>query len=108
MLERALEHVREDLHVAVAVRAEPRARRDAVVVDHAERAEAHVLVVVVLAGRERVPAVEPAPVGAAPVLGGSNLDHGVPPGAPGPSSHFDGGQAESLQGARYHIMLDVA
>ena len=43
VLERAVEHVGDDLHVAVAVRAEAGARLHAVFVDHAQRAEAHVL-----------------------------------------------------------------
>jgi hypothetical protein len=79
VLERALEDVGEDLHVAVAVRAEARSRLDPVVVDHAQAAKAHVARVVVLAERERVPAVEPAPVGPAAVLRASNRDHGMPP-----------------------------
>ncbi len=49
---------------------------DAVVVDHAQAAEAHVPRVVVLAERERVAAVEPAPVGLAALGGRSDGDHG--------------------------------
>src|SRR5262245_21539043 len=41
--ERAVEHDRHDLHVAVAVPAEAGARLHAIFVDHAQRAEAHVL-----------------------------------------------------------------
>ena len=37
----------------------PLARRDTVLVDHTERAKTHEAGVVVLAERERVPAVEP-------------------------------------------------
>ena len=54
VLERALEHVGDDLHVAVRVGAEPAARRDAIFVDHAQRAEAHVRRIVVVGERERV------------------------------------------------------
>ena len=36
-----VEHVADDLHVAVAVRREAAARGDAILVDHAQRAEAH-------------------------------------------------------------------
>ncbi len=70
------EDVGEDLHVAVAVRPEAGSGRDAVVVDHAQAAEAHVPRVVVLAERERVAAVEPAPVGLAALGGRSDGDHG--------------------------------
>ena len=76
VLEPALEDVGEDLHVAVAVRPEAGSGRDAVVVDHAQAAEAHVPRVVVLAERERVAAVEPAPVGLAALGGRSDGDHG--------------------------------
>ena len=77
MLERALEHVGDDLHVAVRVRAEAAAGRDAVVVDDAQRAEPHVRRVVVVAEGERVPAVEPTDA-RAPALGAAtNLDHVV-------------------------------
>src|SRR5690348_11946927 len=40
--ERALEHVADDLHVAVAVRAEAAPGLHAILVDDAQRAEAHV------------------------------------------------------------------
>src|SRR5262249_51269551 len=77
VLERALEDVGEDLHVAMAVRAETGSSLDAIVVDHAQRAEPHLALVVVVTERERVPAVEPAPVGTSPACGFSNLDHGA-------------------------------
>src|SRR5262249_49804808 len=75
VLERSLEHVRQDLHVAVAVRAEAGARLHAVVVDHTQRAEAHVLRVVVVPEREGVAAVEPAELRAAALVRRSDLDH---------------------------------
>jgi hypothetical protein len=77
VLERALEDVGEDLHVAVAVRAEARPGADPVVIDHPERPETHVRRVVVIAERERVPAVEPTPVRAPCLARGSDLNHGV-------------------------------
>ena len=49
------EHVADDLHVAMAVRAEAAARGDAVLVDDAQVAEAHVARVVVVGEREAVP-----------------------------------------------------
>jgi hypothetical protein len=75
VLERTLQHVRQDLHVAVAVRPESLSRLDAVLVDDAQRTEAHVRGVVVLAERERVPAVEPAEIGAAARVRESRRDH---------------------------------
>ena len=74
MLECALEHVGDDLHVAVAVSGEALARRDAIVVDHAQRAEPHVRGIVILAERERVSAVEPVDLRAAARGGGSDDD----------------------------------
>ena len=63
--ELAREDVADDLHVAMAVRAEAAARGDAVLVDDAQVAEAHVARVVVVGEREAVPALEPAVVGVA-------------------------------------------
>src|SRR6185295_15245453 len=68
VLERALEDIGDDLHVAVSVGVEPAARPHPVLVDHAQRAEAHMLRVVVVAEGEAVPAVEPAEVGDAALL----------------------------------------
>src|SRR5439155_15590570 len=75
VLEHALEHVGQDLHVSVAVAAERGAGLHAIIIDHPQGSEPHVRRVVVLAEREGVPAVEPAPVRAAARLGGSKLDH---------------------------------
>jgi hypothetical protein len=77
VLEGALEHVRQDLHVAVPVGAEAGARLHAVVVDHAQAAKARLPGIEVLAERERVTAVEPTPVGAAAVLRLAFRDHGI-------------------------------
>jgi hypothetical protein len=75
--EGALEHVRQDLHVAVAVAPEALAGLDAVLVHHPERAEAHLLGVVVRREREGVAGVEPAVVVVAPVLCLAHGDHGL-------------------------------
>ena len=61
------QHVADDFHVAVAVGAEAGARRDAVFIDHAQVAEAHVARIVIVGKREAVKALEPAVVGIAPV-----------------------------------------
>ena len=77
VLERALQHVGHDLHVAVRVGAEALAGRDPVLVDDPERAEAHVGGVVVVGEREGVRGVEPAVVEVA-ALGGRTLhDHRI-------------------------------
>ena len=77
--ERALEHVADDLHVAVAVRREAGAGHDAVLVDDPQRPELDVLGVEVVGERERVVRAEPAVVGIATVVGTSDLDHRTPP-----------------------------
>ena len=59
-----------------AVRAEALPGRDAVVVDDAQGAEAHVRGVVVVGERERVVRVEPAVVGVAALGGGAKGHHG--------------------------------
>src|SRR5688572_21226978 len=73
--ERALEHVAEDLHVAVAVRAEARARPHAVFVDHAQRAVADVARIVVVGEREAVVGLEPAVPGVAALVAGPQFGH---------------------------------
>jgi hypothetical protein len=65
--QRAVEHVADDLHVAVAVGAEAGAGGDAVFVDDAQVAHAHVGRVVVVGEREAVETLEPAVVGVTPV-----------------------------------------
>ena len=74
--QRAVEHVADDLHVAVAVRAEAGAGRDAVFVDDAQVAPAHPGRVVVARKREGMVALEPAVVGITTVLGAADLHHG--------------------------------
>jgi hypothetical protein len=69
------QHVADDLHVAVAVRAEAGAGGDAVFVDHAQVAEAHVLRVVVAGEGKAVERLEPAVVGIAAVLGFAQGQH---------------------------------
>jgi hypothetical protein len=59
----------------VAVRAEALSGLDPVIVQHAQGAEAHVVGIMVIAEGERVPAVEPSPLGVPPLLGAPNLDH---------------------------------
>src|SRR5262249_45817694 len=61
------QHVADDLHVAMAVRAEAGARGDAVFVDHAQGPELDVFRVEIVSERERVVGPEPAVVGVASV-----------------------------------------
>ena len=76
MRELPREHVADDLHVAVAVGAEARARLHAVLVDHAQRAELDVLGIEVIGEREAVLRLEPAVVGVAALVAASDLVHG--------------------------------
>src|SRR5207237_4329430 len=75
VLEGSLENVRQDFHVPMAVRAEALSGLDPVVVQHAQRAKAHVTGVVIVAERERVPAVEPAPLSLSSLCRASNVKH---------------------------------
>ena len=62
------QHVADDLHVAVAMGAKAGAGRNAVFVDDAQVAKAHVTGVVVAGKREAVEGLQPAMIGIAPVL----------------------------------------
>ena len=68
MLECAFEDIGDDLHVAVRMRRESPARRHAVVIDDAQRAESHVLWVVVVPEGKTVLAIEPTKVRPAALL----------------------------------------
>jgi hypothetical protein len=91
MLQLAIENVGDDFHVAVAVRAEARVGRDAIVVDDPQRAKAHLLRVVMISEGERVPAVQPVDLRAASLRGRSKSHHRSC------SSHFSE-RHRSLQG----------
>src|SRR5690349_11809374 len=58
--ERALDDVGDDLHVGMAVRAKAGAGDDAILVDHAQGAEAHAPRIMEMTEGEGMPAVEPA------------------------------------------------
>src|SRR5258706_9712460 len=73
--ERAFEHVADDLHVSVAVRAEAGARLDAVLVDHAQRAVAHVPRVLIVGERKAVERAQPAVIGVAALAASPQLVH---------------------------------
>src|SRR6185503_4484755 len=82
MLQRSLEHVADDLHVAVAVGRKAVVGLYAVLVDHAQRAEPHVTVLVVLAERKRVRRVEPAEIEVASIGRRAAGDHSDVPDWP--------------------------
>src|SRR5688572_27735297 len=77
MCELAGEHVADDLHVAVTVRAEALAGRDAILVDHAQRAELDVVRIEVVGERERVIRLEPAVIGIAALEAATDFLHDV-------------------------------
>jgi hypothetical protein len=65
----------EDFHVVVRVRAEALAERHEVLVHHAQGSEPHVAAIVVRGEGEGVVGVEPAEIGVAALIGGSERDH---------------------------------
>src|SRR3954471_2288511 len=73
--ERAVEHVADDLHVAVPVGAEALAGVDAILVDHAQRAVAHVLRILVAGEGERVERAQPAVIREAAFGAAAHLVH---------------------------------
>jgi hypothetical protein len=78
MLQRTFEDIGDDLHVPVSVRLETSTRPNAILVDHAQDTEAHMLRIVILAEGEGMPAVEPTEVGYAACFGRTNVDrHGL-------------------------------
>src|SRR6266853_3193672 len=79
MRELAFQHAGHNFHIAVRVRRKSSAARDAVVVHHAERAELHVLRIVIIRERKSEMRVQPAVVGMAAVTALANVDHDGPP-----------------------------
>src|SRR5262245_4321580 len=81
VLELSFEDVGDDLHVPVRMRPEPLSWLHPVVVDDAEDPEPHLLRVVIVTERKRVPAVEPAEIRSSSILRAPDRDHRWPPGA---------------------------
>src|SRR5271166_6488658 len=75
VLESAFNDVGDDLHVPVPMRIEAGAGPYAVLVDHPQRPETHVLGVVIMAGREGVAAVEPAEIFGSSLGGRTQRNH---------------------------------
>ena len=76
VLQRAFQHVAEDLHVAMRMRAEALPGRDAVVIDDAQGAEAHVRRIVVVGEGEGVMRLQPAVIGVAAFVCPSDVQFG--------------------------------
>src|SRR5581483_8151390 len=75
VLQRPLEHIGDDLHVAMRMHGKAFARGNEVLVNHAQGAESHKTWVVILIERKTVPGVKPAVVAAAAFIAGPNDDH---------------------------------
>ena len=75
----AFQHIGDDFHVAVAMGAKAAAGRDTVFIDHAQRAEAHMLRIVVVGERKAVPGIQPSMVGMTALIGLAYLIHLVAP-----------------------------
>ena len=73
MRQGTLQHVAENFHVAVRMRAEALSAGDAIVVDDPQRPEAHVGGIEVIGKRERVLRLQPAVIGLAAFLGLAKL-----------------------------------
>ena len=78
----AFEHVGDNFHIVVRMHAKAAAGRHAVVVNHAQAAEMHMLRIVVVRERKGEVRIEPAVVGVSAFLGGTDGDHWVPPSNP--------------------------
>src|SRR5581483_6197882 len=76
VLQRALEHIGDDLHVSMRMHGKAFARSDEVLVDHAQGAESHKPWVIILIKRKTVAGVKPAVVAAAAFIAGPNGDQG--------------------------------
>ena len=77
MRNRAFADVGDDFHVGVGMRGKAGVRCDLVVVPHPQGAVAHIAGVVVTAEREVVLCFQPAVVGGAELVEGSEFDHGI-------------------------------
>src|SRR5579872_5347996 len=75
MLERAVDEIGYDFHVAMAVRLKAAAARYPVLVDDAQRSETHMLRIVIVAKREGMARIEPVDLGSAARFGFSKGDH---------------------------------
>src|ERR1043166_812693 len=75
MSQRALQNIRDDLHILMRMLAKTLARRYAILVDDPHRSKAHVPGVSIAGKGEGVIRVEPSVVGVSALLTSSNADH---------------------------------
>src|SRR5579864_911165 len=75
MLERAVDEIGHDFHIAMAVWLKAAAARYPVLVDDAQRSETHMLRIVIVAEREGMARIEPVDLGSAARFGFSQVDH---------------------------------
>src|SRR5262249_5959130 len=74
MVQPPVEHPSENLHVVMAMLTKTTSRLDNVIIDHAKRAIAHIVRIVIPSKRKRMPPVEPPDFRAASVFGPANCD----------------------------------
>ena len=67
--QRAFQHIADNLHIAVAMRAKTLTRLDSVIIDDAQRTKLGMFRIVIVRKRKAVPGIQPAMVGMAPLLG---------------------------------------
>ena len=77
MGDRAFADVGDDLHVGMGMGGKAGVGRDLVVVPHPQRAMAHIAGIIMAAEREVMLGLQPAVVGAAEFVEGSEFDHGI-------------------------------
>ena len=75
MLQRALDDVSDDFHVAMRMASKTLAARNEILIDHAQSAESHVLLVEVSPKGEGVVRIQPAMIGVAAVCRFANGEH---------------------------------
>src|SRR5215510_4624041 len=75
MAQSALEHIRNDFHVAVSVRPEAFAGRDSIVVEHTQDAEIRKRRIVVVRERKRVVSFQPSALGVSTLITFAYFDH---------------------------------
>jgi hypothetical protein len=71
----AFEHIRDNFHVAMRMGRKTFAGHDPVFIDYPESSETHVLVIIILAERESMAAVEPAPLGVPSIITATDCNH---------------------------------
>ena len=74
-----LENVGDNFHVAMRMRGKTIVGRDPILVNHAQRTEAHPLGIPVIVEAESMVSLEPAVIAAAAILTASNPNHGYLP-----------------------------